>query len=49
MAGEGLVTPENVKKGTNVFGRILQHHEEQLPSDLHTPEGREAFIRTHSS
>ena len=49
MAGEGLVTPENVKKGTNVFGRILQHHEEQLPSDLHTPEGREAFIRAHGS
>ena len=47
--GEGLVTPENVEKGKNIFGRILQHHEEQLPSDIHTPEGRQAFIRTHST
>ena len=42
-------TQKTLKKGMHQFHRILQHHEEQLPADIHTPEGREAFIRTHGS
>jgi len=50
-AGEvnNIITPKNMKKGMHGFRRILQHHEEQLPADIHTPEGREAFIITHGS
>ena len=44
-----LATQKTLKKGMHQFRRILQHHEEQLPADIHTPEGREAFIRTHGS
>jgi hypothetical protein len=43
------VSVQSLKKGMRQYTRLIQHHESELPSDLHTPEGREAFIRTHSS
>jgi len=42
-------TPRSLRMGERQFRRILQHHEAQLPTDIHTPEGRDAFIRAHGS
>ena len=39
--------PRSLEKGLKQYGRLIQYHEEQLPTDIHTPEGRDAFIRTH--
>ena len=41
--------PRSLKKGMKQYSRLIQHHEEELPADIHTPEGRDAFIRTHGS
>lgn len=41
--------PRTLKKGMHIYGRLIQHHEEELPTDIHTPEGRDAFIRTHGT
>lgn len=42
-------TPRSLRMGERQFRRILQHHEAQLPTDIHTPQGRDAFIRAHGS
>jgi len=39
----------SLEKGLKQYGRLIQYHEEQLPEDIHTPEGRDAFIRTHGA
>ena len=44
-----IPTPRSLRMGERQFRRILQHHEAQLPTDIHTPEGRNAFIRAHGS
>jgi len=43
------IQPRTLKKGMHQYGRLVQYHEEQLPTDIHTPEGRDAFIRTHGA
>lgn len=43
------VSLQSLKKGMRQYTRLIQHHESELPSDIDTPEGRQAFIRTHGS
>ena len=44
-----IMQPRSLKKGLKQYSRLIQHHEEELPADIHTPEGRDAFIRTHGA
>ena len=43
------VSVQSLKKGMRQYTRLIQHHESELPSDIDTPEGRQAFIRAHGS
>ena len=43
------IEPKSVKKAMHQYGRLIQYHEEQLPEDIYTPEGRDSFIRTHGT
>ena len=39
---------DSLKKSTRQYTRLIQHHESELPSDLHTEEGRSRFIASAS-
>ena len=39
---------DSLKKSTRQYTRLIQHHESELPSDLHTEEGRSKFIASAS-
>ena len=44
-----IMQPRSLKKGLKQYSHLIRHHEEELPADIHTPEGRDAFIRTHGA
>ena len=44
-----IMQPRSLKKGLKQYSHLIRHHEEELPADIHTPEGRYAFIRTHGA
>ncbi len=44
-----IAQPRTLKKAMHQYGRLIQHHEEELPTNIHTPQGRDAFIRAHGS
>lgn len=46
---KSIAQPRTLKKAMHQYGSLIQHHEEELPADIHTPEGRDAFIRAHGS
>ena len=44
-----IAQPRTLKKAMHQYGSLIQHHEEELPADIHTPKGRDEFIRAHGS